>query len=1616
MYRIAICLLLSMSGLAMSAHAAVSVSSAGAANDNIPIETPPGVSAIGPKLSFKYNSQRGNGLLGMGWGLSGLSVIYRCPQTVAQDGVTGAVNFDVNDRFCLDGRRLVVVAGTYGAAGSEYRTEVDSFARIISTGTAGIGPASFTIESKDGKIMEYGVTADSRIEAQGKTDVIYWALNKVSDRQGNEVTFSYTENNATGHYRINRIDYAGNRVMATTAKASVRFVYESRTDKISGSVSGSQYSTPVRMTNVQSYITNSTGDVLVRDYRLSYEYGTASNNSRLLSIKEYDANGVYNHGALFTMRFSSTVLDHLVSIITKLGVGTAFSYKALTDATVYTKSVGIVDPVANLKVPIYVVSQVSSDNGIGGLHTTNYMYGGMKIDSSGRGNLGFAWKESTDALTGIVDRTDFRQDFPYVGHTAHTDRKLADGTFIGRTSNVWSNLYAAGSVYAPYLSSSVKESFEINDGTNNPITSVTTARSYNAVFSPTALPVTYQETVTTSFNDGHQRVAVSSMGNDMGNWIIGQLTQATVTNTQPNGVQSSRTSSFLYYPVGSGKDELLQAETIEPGSADPMVTLTTTYDYDGFGNRISSIVTGNSKDTTGVVASQSRTTTVAYDANGQFPTSTTNAAGHTETYLWDARFGVKTSLTGPNGLITTWVYDNRGRKVGENRADGTSTTVTYHMDVAPLYMTRQNTGSPAKTIYYDALGRKVKAQTTSFSGTQIDADSEYNALGQLFRKSAPYTIGGTPKWTTYSYDAIGRMASYSKPDGTVMGTTYNGLSTSVTNALNQTRTEVRDVHGHLYQVIDAVGSVLTYGYGPFGNLLTTTDSAGHVVSMAYDIRGRKISMDDPDMGVWSYGYNAFGELISQTNARGQTTTMTYDVLGRMTRRIEAEGASYWSYDAGRKAIGKLTFERAPSGYTKSYNYDPLGRLVHTTTYLVGTRYTMGTSYDANGRVSTITYPRGFSVQRIYNAQGYLSQVINARNPAEVFWTANTMDAEGRVLQETLGNGLSTIRQYNALNDRLEAIVTGTVQNMGFSYDTLGNLTSRSDYTMNWSEGFGYDTLNRLTSVTGPSNKSYAYDAIGNITNKSDVGDYSYDPTYPHAVHTAGSYTYTYDADGNMRTGAGRSFTWTSFDRPASISTAGAYVSMAYDANHRRIIKKDAVTGQVTSYIGDLFESSKVGNVTKLTNYVRVAGRLVATVGRTSTLVGYYYYSYPWWGHWFHSYRWWRPWVLRYATYIQFSPYTTKYMLTDQLGSISVITDANGGVLERLSFDAFGKPRNSDATDAIAPIISSQTTRGYTGHKMDAEVGLINMNARLYDPVIGRFISADVTIDTPSDMQTYNRFTYVMNNPFAHTDPSGNWSWHNFFKAAKPVVIVIVAVAVAYFAPPLGASVASGLGATGTAATVISGAVVGTAAGFAAGATGAGLYGGNLGDMWSAGLQAAGAGAIMGGVGGYYGNAWSLGRVGVTSVAGGFAAKSVGGSWNQGVKMAGAFAMVNYGYDRIVGFNPVWKGGDRAVGKKNMDPPLKGRINVGMVTKNVDPNAMWTEGGIVSLAANKIPGVNAVAGLHDQFQRGLQTAFGVGARNNILLNVGGMGIAAGVTYSGLVGNNPAFFALMVNANG
>jgi Salmonella virulence plasmid 65kDa B protein len=281
-------ILLTFLGLSASAQMSVTVAGStpgqfsippsGAATYSIPIQVTPGVAGMQPKLELVYNSQNGNGPLGASWRLSGSSTISRCIRTMAQDGERGGVNFDMKDRYCLDGQRLMVISGAYGAAGSQHRTEIDGFSRIVANGTAGNGPASFTVQTKSGLTMQFGATADSRIEAQGKTSVSVWAFNQVADVKNNLMNVSYYEDGPNPAFYPKRIDYGGN---------SMQFEYEARPDVTPHYQAGSLTRMALRLKRLVSY----TAATVMREYQLGYASSPTTQRSQLVRLTECGPDG-----------------------------------------------------------------------------------------------------------------------------------------------------------------------------------------------------------------------------------------------------------------------------------------------------------------------------------------------------------------------------------------------------------------------------------------------------------------------------------------------------------------------------------------------------------------------------------------------------------------------------------------------------------------------------------------------------------------------------------------------------------------------------------------------------------------------------------------------------------------------------------------------------------------------------------------------------------------------------------------------------------------------------------------------------------------------------------------------------------------------------------------------------------------------------------------------------------------------------------------------------------------------------------------------------------------------------------------------------------------------------
>ena len=267
------------------------------------LTVPPGTAEMKPSLSLVYNSGGSNGMLGMGWSLQGLSSITRTPATIAQDGFIGAVNYDSNDRFSLDGQRLVPVsAASYQDPNAIYHTEIESWKKVVPVYNqqrpqSRSGPDSFIVYTKNGRRLEYGTSPDAQVSASNTNPSIrVWALNKVTDLNGNFMTITYQQDTANNAFYPLNIQYTGNTNTGLVPQRSVQFAYESRPDTWFRYLGGYPVGTLQRLKTIQTYVDGQ----LVTTYSLAYQTGQSTGRSQLQSITQSDTTGVALSPTLFT--------------------------------------------------------------------------------------------------------------------------------------------------------------------------------------------------------------------------------------------------------------------------------------------------------------------------------------------------------------------------------------------------------------------------------------------------------------------------------------------------------------------------------------------------------------------------------------------------------------------------------------------------------------------------------------------------------------------------------------------------------------------------------------------------------------------------------------------------------------------------------------------------------------------------------------------------------------------------------------------------------------------------------------------------------------------------------------------------------------------------------------------------------------------------------------------------------------------------------------------------------------------------------------------------------------------------------------------------------------------
>jgi RHS repeat-associated protein len=629
-------------------------------------------------------------------------------------------------------------------------------------------------------------------------------------------------------------------------------------------------------------------------------------------------------------------------------------------------------------------------------------------------------------------------------------------------------------------------------------------------------------------------------------------------------------------------------------------------------------------------------------------------------------------------------------------------------------------------------------------------------------------------WTENFYDSLGRTIKVKTPDGAEATTSYFGNTVTVTDQALKKRRSVTNALGQLIRIDEPNDAGLldvnnapvqstNYSYNTLGNLVKVSQGTQNRF-FKYDSLGRLIRLRQPEQGTnsnlvstdtitgnndWSIGstYDANGNVLTTTDAKNVVTTYTYDVLNRPLTRTYNDGTPSVTntYDAVGVAYskGQLTEVSNSISTSKFTQFDTLGKPLVSQQITEGNTYTSSYQYNLVGDLVQETYPSGRVVRNVYNANNEISKIYGQKNASSIMRTyANNISytAWGAIDKIKLGNGRFESAKFN---NRLQAtelaigssVGDGSLWKLNYEFgelrtdnsvDTSKNSGNIAKQTINFnglanpiSQNYKYDSLDRIKEAKETVNsqttwqQNFGYDRYGNRTSFNQVVNGNQMainsitlPNVDASTNRISSSGYVYDENGNLiNDPQGRQF--------------------IFNGDNKQTLVKDA-NNQV---IGQYFYDGSGKRIKKVTN--------------TETTIFVYSGSKL---------------IAEYSTQQSSTP-TTSYTATDMLGSPRVIIDANGQVISRRDFMAFGEEivANVGGRSTANKYGQSDSVRQrFTGYQKDDETGLDFAEARYYNDTHGRFTAVDPLLASGKSVnpQTFNRYVYSMNRPLVLTDPTG----------------------------------------------------------------------------------------------------------------------------------------------------------------------------------------------------------------------------------------------------------------------
>jgi RHS repeat-associated protein len=871
-----------------------------------------------------------------------------------------------------------------------------------------------------------------------------------------------------------------------------------------------------------------------------------------------------------------------------------------------------------------------------------------------------------------------------------------------------------------------------------------------------------------------RRVMTEYEAVDTVNWLINKPSHITVDSDSPDG-EAARRETLL---VTDGRKVLTRTS---PGADDDEFKQER-FEYDTRG-RLKRVVTATfaGQDDFGA-----RQMFVFWDGpGGVYPsllqmTPEVNVTQTLERVWRHPAYGHVIQRVDANNVMQRQTFDAAGRILSST--DSRSTTPTSFsyafLSSGTRWQVTSTSGSEREINDLDVAGRIVNHAWSTTTNTVANEQRGYDPLGRLGSVKSVFSDGNNYDMI-YGYDNLDRQTS----SCTKVSRTLSAPATPVapanecttTTYVERTSTTVMPGGVIIETIVDEVGRVVRrtrrgtnpgtstvlgettdFSYGPFNQVKSVGAPTG-TIGFTYDAKRRVRTMSRYP-NVTTYRYDSFDNVVSETHAKhplatgtSPQTQMIYsrDLAGRPISTTT--GTFTWDTAANGKWL--LASTQGADGVNTSHTYNPNAMPAADSWQIGSESFAFARTYDAKGRLDTLTYPQAgtfgrLSVKYNYNPFTGLVDNITDLGNSKVLWQATARNATGQVKAETMNGGVvkrNTQYYEGALQPFNVTFQSGTSATLteDLQYYPGGNLKSRKTTlgTATTTEDLVFDGLDRIwqwspDTAVANNRVTYGYSSIGDLLSRT-VSDepISYNrstsgtATTPFVSRIAlvnprtGS-TGNYDADalGRITMTPAGTLTYTAFDLPRRFTaTTGATTDYVYDA-FRSGVRKTFSGGEEIALAG-LFRRVKSGTTTAYEHALSVEGQVVGTIEHRSSGGAYA---------------------------------NVEFYHRDQVGTTRAVAIGASQVARSGTRDPFGN-QITGATPYLPSDLNGVAGGGYHGFQQqrhDLRSGLVDMNGRYYSARIGRFMSDDPVIANALDGRAYNPNSFVYNNPVRMTDPSG----------------------------------------------------------------------------------------------------------------------------------------------------------------------------------------------------------------------------------------------------------------------